>query len=1049
MFTRIAAVLLAASVLVICNHRVRAATVELNDRTFTLPDGFELERVAGPPLVNRPICADFDEQGRLYVADSSGSNERVQIQLEKKPHRIVRLEDSDGDGQFDRSVVFADRMMFPEGAMWYDGSLYVAAAPQIWKLTDTDDDGVADRREVWFDGKTLTGCANDLHGPFLGPDGWIYWCKGAFAEQTYEREGKPPLVTRAAHIFRRRPEGGEIEAVMTGGMDNPVELVFTPGGERIFTTTFLVHPGGGQRDGLIHAVYGGVYGKQHGVLDGHPRTGPLMPVLTHLGAAAPCGLVRLESNQLGAEFQNNLLATLFNMHKVTRHVLTPSGATFDCKNEDFLVCDNVDFHPTDVLEDADGSVLVIDTGGWYKLCCPTSQLYKPDIFGAIYRVRRSGSHHVLAPRGAKNDWSAFSDDQLAQLLGDDRPAVARRAMQLLAKHGETAIGAVSKRFLVDSNPNARRRAVWTLSQIGGDAALARVDRVANNDTDEIVQQAAIHVLSAWKEQRSSSAPTQLLRSPSLHVRRVAAEAVGSLGDSTDVISLLGAVGKDCDRVLEHSLVFALIEIADPVQTRLGLTMKDSRKQRAALVALDQMPGGDLAAEDVVPQLSATDAELRGAAWWIAERHPQWAAALRDFFHTQVWPSERQSDESDEQVLTNLSQRLPRFAHDPVIQTTVASGLNDDAVPKQKKLALLQAMAASGLKQLPSAWSKQLSRLFTVNDPEMLRQCVSTALAVAKSSPDANLADRLRDVAANETLPDGLRLEALAAVFAARGKQPPADGTDLEPDALHFVCKCLSVDRPVRERSLAVDVLLAAWLNDIELELVAESLVHTGPMELRRLLPKFETRGRNENLGLLLVETLGASDVALALNQDELTKAIAPFGDSVMNSAAPLLAKIAAQNKDKIERLQSVLALLDKADVRRGHQVFHSTKASCIACHQLGYLGGRVGPDLNRIGRIRTERDLLESILFPSASFVRSYEPVEVITTDGKIITGVIRDETAAEMVLALDAEKEVHIPHEAIEERSEGKVSIMPAGLDKQLTLQELADLVAFLKAEK
>ena len=81
-------------------------------------------------------------------------------------------------------------MMFPEGTMWFAGSLYVAAPPSIWKLTDTDDDGVADQREEWFAGKTLTGCANDLHGPYAGPDGWIYWCKGAFAEQTYDRPGE-------------------------------------------------------------------------------------------------------------------------------------------------------------------------------------------------------------------------------------------------------------------------------------------------------------------------------------------------------------------------------------------------------------------------------------------------------------------------------------------------------------------------------------------------------------------------------------------------------------------------------------------------------------------------------------------------------------------------------------------------------------------------------------------------------------------------------------------------------------------------------------------
>src|SRR5512141_288934 len=67
-----------------------------------VPAGFVVERVAGPPLVNRPIVADFDEQGRLYVADSSGSNDKVDTQLAERPHRIVRLEDTDGDGRFDR-----------------------------------------------------------------------------------------------------------------------------------------------------------------------------------------------------------------------------------------------------------------------------------------------------------------------------------------------------------------------------------------------------------------------------------------------------------------------------------------------------------------------------------------------------------------------------------------------------------------------------------------------------------------------------------------------------------------------------------------------------------------------------------------------------------------------------------------------------------------------------------------------------------------------------------------------------------------------------------
>src|SRR5882724_8763859 len=92
-----------------------AAQFKFSTQTLTVPDGFEIEQVAGPPQVDRPIYGSFDEQGRLYVVDSSGSNDKPAKQLELKPHRIVRLEDSHGDGKFDKSTVFADKMMFPEG----------------------------------------------------------------------------------------------------------------------------------------------------------------------------------------------------------------------------------------------------------------------------------------------------------------------------------------------------------------------------------------------------------------------------------------------------------------------------------------------------------------------------------------------------------------------------------------------------------------------------------------------------------------------------------------------------------------------------------------------------------------------------------------------------------------------------------------------------------------------------------------------------------------------------------------------------------------------
>ncbi|MEE8245521.1 MAG: PVC-type heme-binding CxxCH protein, partial [Pseudomonadales bacterium] len=342
---------------------LHAAEVQLNGYTFRIRDGYTVELVAKPPLITYPICADFDEQGRLYVAEASGARDWNKPQPDETRHRVLRLEDTDGDGRFDKRTVFATFDMLAQGSMWLDGSLYTAAAPIIWKLTDADGDGVSEQREKWIETEEVTGCLNDLRGPYLGPDGWIYWCKGAGAKQTYQVGGKP-WSTTARHIFRRHPDREDVEQVMVGGMDNPVEVAFSRGGERFVTSTNIHFLGQPRKDGILHAVYGGVYPKDILPVFAFPWSGPkMLPELTACGALSPCGLTRYESVEFGDEDRGNLFSCLFSGHKVVRHVLQVGGATFKAQDEDFLGCDDVEFHPTDVLEDADGSLLVIETGG--------------------------------------------------------------------------------------------------------------------------------------------------------------------------------------------------------------------------------------------------------------------------------------------------------------------------------------------------------------------------------------------------------------------------------------------------------------------------------------------------------------------------------------------------------------------------------------------------------------------------------------------------------------------------------------------------------------
>jgi putative membrane-bound dehydrogenase-like protein len=1004
----------------------------VDGRTFRIPDGFVLEKVAGPPLVDRPIVADFDERGRLYVADSSGSNDNVKKQEVERTHRIVRLEDLDGDGKFDRSVVFADKMMFPEGAMWFEGSLYVAAPPSIWKLTDTDNDGIADRREEWFQGKTLTGCANDLHGPYAGPDGRIYWCKGAFASQTYERPGKKPLVTRAAHIFRARPDGTEVEPVMTGGMDNPVEVAFTPEGERIFTTTFLQHPGGGKRDGLIHALYGGVYGKVHDVIDGHPRTSPeVLSPLIQLGPAAPSGLMRAESDALGC--RDNLFTACFNLRKIARHKLRPEGASFSDVTDDFIASDDHDFHPTDVLEDADGSILVVDTGGWYKLCCPTSQLVKPDVLGAIYRVRRKDAPKIEDPRGLKLAWPSLTPDDLAGLIGDARPAVRRRAVARLARLGNVALLSLTKVLQDSPSVEARRNAVWTACRVDSPEARSVV-RKGLDDREPSVRQVASHASSLWRDRLANDRLIEILKTDSPAVSRAAAEALGRIDRAEAIPSLLQAAS-NLDPALRHSSIFAMIEIDDPSATRAGLESPSPLVRRAALMALDQMEGGQLRAEPVITSLPSTSTDLKEAAWWIAGRHPEWGTALADYLGSRL-----DSDSPANPInATELEGRLASMARSDSVQALIGSRLSDRATRPAETLILLKAMARSGLKELPPGWIDGLTKALATTDLSVIRQAVATSRALAiRPASSKDLPSILRKVAGRPSLPIDVRLGALAAVSQGL--------TQVEPVEFSLLVDRLRPDRQVADRMLAAEVLARAVLSPSQRVDLTESLASATPLEFPRLLEAFD-KAEGVEIGLKLIDALKRSPARSTLRVETLKTRLARFGPSVAEAAEALYKAIEADSLDRRENLEKHLANLSGGDVRRGQAVFNSPKAACVTCHAIGYVGGKLGPDLTKIGQVRAERDLLESIIYPSASFVRSYEPVSVATKDGKVVSGLLRKDAPDEVVVAVAADRDERVARDQVEEIAPGTVSIMPAGLDRQITPGELADLIAFLKA--
>ncbi|HEX4069979.1 MAG TPA: PVC-type heme-binding CxxCH protein, partial [Planctomycetaceae bacterium] len=127
--------------------------------TFQVQQGFHLELVAAEPLIASPVDACFDENGRMYVAemrDYPFSWEPTKLNPRgggKKDAGVVRLlVDTDGDGKFDRSTVFADKLTWPTSVCCYDGGVFCLAPPHLWYLKDADGDGVADVRKIIFSG---------------------------------------------------------------------------------------------------------------------------------------------------------------------------------------------------------------------------------------------------------------------------------------------------------------------------------------------------------------------------------------------------------------------------------------------------------------------------------------------------------------------------------------------------------------------------------------------------------------------------------------------------------------------------------------------------------------------------------------------------------------------------------------------------------------------------------------------------------------------------------------------------------------------------------
>lgn len=1047
-----------------------SSSIRTERGTIRVPDGYIIERVAAPPLVKHPMMASFDERGRLFIAASAGKNLRPTELESELPNFIRMLEDRDGDGTFDRSTIFADKMTLPMGALPYRGSVYVAAPPNIWRLQDSDGDGVADRREILVGKFGYNGNAASIHGPFLSPTGRIFWCDGRHGHEFRDQDGNITSQKRGSGIFSMRPDGSDIRMFCGGGMDNPVEVDFLPTGEVVGSVNILLTKP--RVDCLVHWQDGGVYPHQEASIAEFTRTGDLLGPMTRFGHVAVSGMCRYRSNALGDDYQNSIFTTIFNTGKVIVSRVERTGGTFRTTETEFLSSDDPDFHPTDILEDADGSLLLIDTGGWFRIGCPTSQIAKPDIAGAIYRIRpvASGIANETEPRDARGttlDLASLTTNELIPMLNDDRPAVCERVIEELSQREPLTVE-LRHFFETGSGQTLSQKAqldlIWSIARRADGLRPDMVSLLTDvlfdpSSADDLRIAAATALVDMRRTSKTELLPPVDLSATfsaagTAAVRRSVARLAGVwfedegryLNCSTEeqkqiarrhVQSLLSRLGQDVqqkdqvptDRQTEHAIIFAAIRIADRDGTRALLQASSPLIRRAALITLDQMDGDNLTRESVIGLLDTDDEPLRNAAMEVISRHDGWASEtlslLSDWLSDQNLSSER---------ATMIRGFLRIQTRDEAVQKLVANLLQHTQLPSRSRLLLLEVIAESGLPTLPASWEQTLLSSLSHHEPVVRHQTVRTVAGFDTDIFD----DQLLRLAHDDQQPVDLRIDALAAAAIRRSQT--------SPDELAFLLNQISDEATPLRKLAAATTVVQLPLNETQRDQVARQLAKADPLTLGILLQDF-TRDMNSGLAQTVLNSLKSLPPEQRLPKAELLAFLESTPEPLKRDVQRFVAsRLETSNEDM---LQKRLTSLASGEASRGREVFFGKAASCSRCHTIAGQGGKVGPDLTKIGAIRKPRDLLEAIIFPSASFARGYRSWTLATDRGRVHTGLITRESTDSLMLRKSDLSEIRILRDSIEEMRESSTSVMPDGLDHRLSNQDLSDLVEFLSSLK
>jgi len=1061
------------------------------------PEGMVTKLFAREPNVQDPTAITFDDQNRLYVAEThrfergvednrrnpwvaddymlTSTAERLEMLKkyaakfpDKKPmeyftkysEKIRVLEDRNGDGKADFAQIYADGFNDPldgtaAGIMALDGKIYFACIPHVWLLEDTDGDLKADKRESLQEGYgiSVSLSGHDLNGFVVGPDNRIWFTIGDRGYNLKTKEGKHLYSQYEGAVFRMERDGSHLEVVHTG-LRNPKEIAFDRYGN-----LFSVDNEADMQDmaRVVHVVEGAHSGWQRGhqafqkftnLIQGTSRhdtnwmrerhwdmDSPLRP----RAILAPAGWVSKGPSGLAYNPGTGLPEKWDNHFFVCDFVGANSaviGFRMEPNGAGFKVERKENFVSGMLCTDIDFGYDGKAYVTEYVGSWPTHGFGNVFTFEDPKETAKPETKQVreLFANGIEK----LPTDKLAALLRHPDMRVRLRAQFALAENRENREIFFAAAADHKADITTRLHGVWglgNLARLKKDEKSAELLTVFFMADDAKIRGQAVQALGD-SGHKLWGYIIDFLYDTDPHTQMLSAIAIGKLGTKNEVPALMGLIeiNNDKDEYVRHGAVQGMVTIGDADAIYAFSKSESAAVRRAIVLAFRRM-------QDARIGEFLKDSDLSVAVETVQAINDQYIESARPALA----------------AATHLLGKSTWAVDLRILNAMIRAGGDDNV---RRLLAVAADESLSENARTEAVWLIRRFDKIPPTDPttgmyrpiteersiEAVIPEIRKALEPMLTTASGNLLVEVISAAGQFGIP--IPLDALFGQLNGKGIRPDIRLAALKtlekeaPKELVATLVNLTADPDSRIRSASLESL-GKLAPDTAFEVVTKILTSGAPDDQQRayaLLSKL----RHPEAALLLLERLRKiSDQPVAVQLDILNAAAKrpepEFKSAIEEYEASL---------DKNDPLAAFHVAEQGGNLENGRKIFHGS-GNCVQCHKAGDRpGGEAGPNLNGIGARHDATYILESIVEPNAKLTPGYSPIAITMNDGSLVTGMLMKETDTEVVLQkIDTKEEIVCKKTDIKTLPPAMSTMPPMGL--VLSKSDIRDLVAFLESLK